>query len=119
MTEETRKLALKTLNEIKDEMETREETRYLMAMIMAITALETPRDWTPCADGMPTADGTYDVTLKSEFGRYFIEQNARFENGEWLTESDTGKVLAWMSPVAPYRADDTTGKVKAGVDNGN
>ena len=64
-----------------------------------------PRDWTPCTEGLPTKDGAYDVTIKSPFGRYYIEQNARFENGEWLTESDTGTVLAWMPPINPYNPD--------------
>lgn len=53
MSEQTKKLVLQTLNEIKGEMAKRDETRYLMAMIMAISALESQSDWIPCAERLP------------------------------------------------------------------
>ena len=123
MTEKTRKLALNTLNEIKDEMAAREETRYLMAMIMAINALESPRpDWTPCAEGLPKEYGEYWVTVdpcNAVVGNQPIRAYKCQFSKElgWETERFYHNVIAWMptenqpDPYNPDHIRDTTKKV--------
>lgn len=73
-------------------------------LLEAADLLESPRDWTPCAEGLPE-DGNYDVTIKSESGKLFIELNALFDDGEWYTEYDGGAVIAWMPKIDPYNPD--------------
>lgn len=60
--------------------------------------------WTPCREFEPD-DGEYDITIKSEFGKFYVENSVRFESGEWLTESDTGMVVAWKPKTAPYQGE--------------
>ena len=106
MTEQTKQLVLHTLNEIKDEVATRDETRYLMAMIMAISALESAPVWTPCSEEMPKSDGFYMVTIRTDnvlqHGEY--ESRVEFDRGDWCGMSSDMKVIAWREE-SPYSPD--------------
>ena len=77
------------------------------------------RDWTPCAVGMPKKDGTYMVTIRIDnvFQHGEYESRVRFDQGHWVGMSSDMKVAAWRKE-SPYRADDTTGKVKEDADDG-
>ena len=95
------------------------DTLYLcgvQAVIATFPTLESPRDWTPCAEGLPTKAGTYLVTYKESSERLGIEWKrdvcrARFTKAGWtFNRMACRTVLAWQPLPAPYRADDTTGK---------
>lgn len=86
---------------------------------------ETTRDWTPCPDGrdLPEVDGEYNVMVLVSKGllKETISTSATFDpnddDGDWMLLNpppryDYWFVLAWQPLPAPYRADDTTGKVK-------
>lgn len=82
--------------------------------------IESPRDWTPCAEGLPTNSARYKVTLQvgSEAGTWLETAIISYRYcdgvGEWiLPKSDwlIYGVIAWTKADAPYRSDDTTGKV--------
>ena len=79
-------------------------------------------DWTPCADGLPTestercTEYTVTVRLKSN-SKLIFPYVATCPCGTW-NDIITGdaldedwEVIAWKID-APYRADETTGKVK-------
>ena len=84
--------------------------------------IETPRDWTPCAEGLPKESGRYIVTVKrtvlgketeftSERDFYvYLSAGHKWESTGIVDEN----IIAWMPKFkpAPYRSDDTTGKVK-------
>ena len=104
--------------------------------------LETPRDWTPCAEGLPEDDDRFCAWMQLEAtintnGRLATRTVGRFysptlkkwfwadgwtsyptEDGKGIEDANIGNVVAWRYP-APYRADDTTGKVKEGKEDGN
>ena len=71
-------------------------------------------DWTPCAEGLPKDDMAVYVSYEV-FGNYY-PTIAFIKNGEWANiygyRMNKEKVVAWLHLPAPYRADDTTGKVK-------
>ena len=90
--------------------------------------IESPRDWTPCAEGMPTKEQAmvvnsyrhFHVTITDSTGKrsdavedcawrneewYMFEYNCNILKTEWVA-------VAWKAYPTPYRADDTTGKVK-------
>ena len=97
-------------------------------IVNEVPTIESPRGWTPCADGMPTESGRYVVTVKrtvlekeTEFTSerdFYANLSAgyRWESTGFVDEN----IIAWMPKFkpAPYRADDTTGKVKEDADNG-
>lgn len=78
-------------------------------------------DWTPCAEGLPKESGRYIVTVKrtvlgketeftSERDFYvYLSAGYKWESTGIVDEN----IIAWMPKFkpAPYRADDTTGKV--------
>ena len=84
--------------------------------------IESPRDWTPCAEGLPEKvdfrlwSKNVLATVEQKTGkRYVIEAYYHYGHGEWKHDQDedfVGEVIAWQPLPAPYRADDTTGKVK-------
>ena len=110
--------------------------------VVAVKAIEdmpniAPRDWKPCAEGLPeeheqtypvydeqtfaVIDARYEmvsdvcaVTVKSPNGAIFsavdLTVNGKWETYERMEEDHT--VVAWQPLPAPYRADDTMGKVK-------
>lgn len=96
--------------------------RFIEAVRVVTDALETTRDWTPCADGLPEESGRYIVTVKrtvlgketeftSERDFYaYLSAGHKWESTGIVDEN----IIAWMPKFkpAPYRADDTTGKVK-------
>ena len=91
--------------------------------------IEFPRDWTPCAEGLPTESGRYIVTVKrtvlgketeftSERDFYvYLSSGHRWESTGIVDEN----IIAWMPKFKPdpYCADNATGKVKEDADNGN
>ena len=70
-----------------------------------------PRDWTPCAEGMPTETDKYWVTV-FYYGELFVEDRDYFAHEKYWGQGLNP--VAWMPKFKPepYRADDTTGKVK-------
>lgn len=85
------------------------------------------RDWTPCADGLPTNSARYKVTLQvgSEAGTWLETAIIPYRycdgTGEWILQKSDWMiygVIAWTKADEPYRADDTTGKVKEEKENG-
>ncbi len=108
MSEQTKQLALQTLNEIKGEMAKRDETRYLMAMIMAISALESPFGWIPCSGNSKPKDGAYYVTLNSLPGQPRRVEVRCMIDGEWTIDGmpdKDGSVLAYYPKPAPWSGD--------------
>ena len=80
---------------------------------LAIAALESPRDWTPCAEGLPEKRKTCLITYACGEQMYIGISQYINERYGWTNIYDSSKtVLAWQPLPAPYRADDTTGKVK-------
>ena len=73
--------------------------------------IESPRDWTPCAEGLPTVKETVLATIEDGFGNDIM---FAWYDGENWQDGYKNKipVIAWQPLPAPYRADDTTGKVK-------
>ena len=72
-------------------------------------------DWTPCAEGMPANSGMYEVTWESKRDGKLFCGHATFYaiKKKWDEEYEGYSVVAWASKRRePYRADDTTGKVK-------
>jgi len=75
-----------------------------------------PRDWTPCAEGLPGKEtDNVLVCFLDKFG--FMEVSIGWywiPNEKWYTDAKSSPVdvIAWQPLPAPYRADDTTGKVK-------
>lgn len=72
-------------------------------------------DWTPCAEGLPTEDGFYMVTIRIDnvlqHGEY--ESRVELDGGRWCQISSDMEVVAWRKE-SPYRADhirDDTKKV--------
>ena len=113
------------IERIKDHMRVHKIGEYphvhiAEALNLAIAALESPRDWTPCAEGMPIRpDGKdikrdwYIVTLETgmvTLRAYEFDERSPFGYG--FHEQNIIPVIAWQPLPAPYRADDTTGKVK-------
>ena len=91
--------------------------RFIEAVKTVSDALESPRDWTPCAEGMP--DTNDDVYITYEYrGKLIAAIGFMGHSGAWyILEDDDGNeakvnAIAWQPLPAPYRADDTTGKVK-------
>lgn len=97
-----------------------------------------PRDWTPCAEGLPDAEELFDIRDSYDLKRYWVTLDYESGNGTtrhvhqlayaksyigfpavdhvgWMEISGSwfanGKVIAWKY-IDPYRADDTTGKVR-------
>ena len=67
--------------------------------------IESPRpDWTPCAEGLPTKDGAYDVTVKSAFGKLMLLPGY-FRNGTWWNCPYSEHIIAWKPKPAPYNPD--------------
>ena len=73
--------------------------------------LETPRDWTPCAEGLPTNSARYKVTLQvgSEAGTWLETAIIPYRycdgTGEWiLPKSDwlIYGVIAWTKADEPW-----------------
>ena len=67
--------------------------------------IESPRDWTPCAEGLPTEDGKYWVTFMY-YGRPFVDK--RIYHTRSKTWVKTVNVVAWMPAnpkPEPYNPD--------------
>lgn len=82
-----------------------------------IVKLQSPRDWTPCTEGLPTTND--DVYITYEYrGKRFASVGFMGNSGNWYILSDDDgneqrvNAIAWQPLPAPYRADDTTGKAK-------
>ena len=83
--------------------------------------IESPRDWTPCAEGLPDDGEWIFVTVKEQYRDarvasciviYDAERRQYFPQGERGNKDELiGGVIAWQKFPDPYRADDTTGKV--------
>lgn len=89
-----------------------------------IEKMKAPRDWTPCAEGknlptdekvvlvtgvhLPLYDGDQDYP-DTVFEAY--RSSGAWKNTFGLRMAKT-QIIAWMDLPAPYRADDTTGKVR-------
>ena len=81
------------------------------ALNLAISALEFPREWTPCAEGLPTKTADYKVTVQvgSEMGTWretkIIPYRIVDGVGEWiLPKSDwlIYGVIAWTKADEPW-----------------
>ena len=75
--------------------------------------IESPRDWTPCDEGLP--DTNDDVYITYEYrGKLIAAIGFMGHSGAWyILEDDDGNeakvnAIAWQPLPAPYRADDTT-----------
>ena len=92
-------------------------------IVNEVPTIESPRDWTPCAEGLPESglkdenghNIVYLVTTSMYHGLDYMSLAIRV-GGKWYL--DTGydfdrneTILAWMPKPALYRAD-TAGKVK-------
>ena len=90
-------------------------------------ALESPREWTPCAEGLPEEgrevlfDVICDMNVYDLHGTY----KGKYEDGVfWVDEYDHKSyigapketVTEWMPCPKSHRADDTTGKADHIVD---
>ena len=85
--------------------------------------LESPRDWTPCAQGMPQngQEVLFDVICDMNIGDLYGVYKGKYEDGVfWIDEHDHKSyigapketVTEWMPCPKSHRADDTTGKVQ-------
>ena len=86
---------------------------------------KSPRDWTPCAEGLPEENGTYLVFAPSYRGGSSSGLDvingimfSRFKSGKWSIEhgyyNRPNCVIAWQPLPDPYNTDhmrDTTKKV--------
>ena len=88
--------------------------RAYEAVYAALQSIESPRDWTPCADEMPTNSARYKVTLQvgSEAGTWLETATIPYRYcdgvGEWvLPKSDwlVYGVIAWTKADDPYNPD--------------
>ncbi|MPM41682.1 hypothetical protein SDC9_88338 [bioreactor metagenome] len=80
------------------------------------------RDWTPCAEGVPTFEDEYAVTIRVDVVNTNIDRrttrkwvNDCHGNGHWFGGSIFETVLAWQPLPEPYNPDhirDTTKKVE-------
>lgn len=91
-----------------------------------VMGLQLP-DWTPCAEGMPESDAKYSdgtdikywLALHRDCCGFVIDYTEAvwFSKDMWM-KCEGGffdkydDAIAWQPLPAPYRADDTTGKVK-------
>ena len=91
-----------------------DEAMRFDAMIDEMPTINQSPVWTPCSDGMPTNSGVYGVTWKNlETDRDFASFgtfDARMQR--WDDQNERYVITAWMPKPEPYRAADTTGKVK-------
>ena len=80
-------------------------------MINSLPTIESPRDWTPCAEGLPTNSARYKVTLQvgSEAGTWLETAIIPYRYcdgvGEWiLPKSDwlIYGVIAWTKADEPW-----------------
>ncbi|NCC04795.1 MAG: hypothetical protein EOM37_12335 [Proteobacteria bacterium] len=105
---------------VVDTLDPRYMNKLSGAVCVAIDTMESPRDWTPCAEGLPKKET--DNVLICYLDKYgFAEVGIGWywvPNGKWYNEEKGNAidVLAWQPLPAPYRADDTTGKVIGGLD---
>ena len=88
-----------------------------------IMELNAKSDWTPCAEGMPTHCREYRVTVVDTRcgARFSRSMDYNIHTEAWTDERanelpNCYTVVAWMDLPAPYRAGDTTGKVKEDAD---
>ena len=109
------------VNYVHTESKTAPEIDQPLLGVIENISIIAPPDWTPCAEGMPTHSARYKVTLQvgSEAGTWLETAIIPYRycdgTGEWiLPKSDwmIYGVIAWTKADEPYRADDTTGKVK-------
>jgi len=88
----------------------------VLAQLIDAQPTISPRDWTPCAEGLPGKEtDNVLVCFLDKFG--FMEVSIGWywiPNEKWYTDAKSSPVdvIAWQPLPAPYRADDTTGKVK-------
>ena len=93
------------------------------AFNVAIASLESPH-WTPCAEGMPDVQTDVHVTVRQCNGQisrteaYVHRFDSKWHYAKTPLSVVIGEVIAWSQYPAPYRADDTAGKVKEDADNG-
>ena len=109
--------------------------RFIDAVRVVTQAIESMPVWTPCSDGMPEDDDRFCAWMQLEatidtngrratrtVGRFYSPTLKKWfwadgwtgyptEDGKGIEDANIGNVVAWRYP-APYRADDTTGKVK-------
>ena len=92
--------------------------RAYEAVYAALQSIESPRDWTPCADEMPEDDPTfepmsrYECTILIPDGTREVFTLHRTGNGRWLYETGKGldsvrgdQVIAWRKVSDPYTPD--------------
>lgn len=121
------------IERIKDHMRVHKIGEYphvhiAEALNMAIAALESTPDWTPCAEGLPKRTGRYNVTILDRLdGAIATDTDTFFANEKQWTSSyeridervigggKTWRVMsedelrfiniAWQPLPAPYRAE--------------
>ena len=96
---------------------TEQEARNLIEQAPTID----PRDWTPCAEGLPDAfdgepkDAPWYLCSKNNGTRCILVYQKCGTVDDWRTITGLGtsdSVVAYIKLPSHYRADDTTGKVK-------
>ena len=93
--------------------------RFIEAVRVVAEALESPRDWMPCAEGLPVSDKKrngfdvrYTVTMKGhKYGDTYLSELCYIRNA-WREDDESGaidtakrEVIAWMHPIYPYNPD--------------